>query len=103
MAHKYKVDPSSPRTATGTVTISQAEVDAYTMFTIDPGGSGRTVNLPAAAGNAGQFLCIANAADAAEVLTITADSATVCTPTQAETAFLMCDGTKWRGVAGANS
>jgi hypothetical protein len=106
MAHKFAVSNSGAvETLAGTRTITAAEVLASSVFTLDPGGAGRSVVLPdaATAGMAGQFVVIANAADAAEVLTVSADSATVVTPTQAETAFLVCTGVKWYGVAGANS
>lgn len=106
MAHPLAVSNSGTvETLTGTRTITAAEVLASSIFTMDPGGAGRSVVLPnaATAGMAGQIVCIANAADAAEVLTISADSATVVTPTQAETAILFCTGVKWYGIAGANS
>lgn len=104
MAHPLSVSSATVETLAGTRTITTAEVLASTIFTFDPGGAGRSVVLPNAATSlAGQILLIANAADAAEVLTISADSATVVTPTQAESAILWCDGTKWRGIAGANS
>lgn len=105
MAHKHMVDPSSPRTATGTVTLTASEVLTYTVFSIDPGGAGRNVDLPAASSTyAGVELRIANTADAAEVLTIRdGGSATVCTPTQNEDAVLWCDGTTWRGGTVAHS
>jgi hypothetical protein len=104
MAHPLAVSSATVETLAGNRTITAAEVLASSVFTFDPGGAGRNVVLPnASATYAGQLLFIANAADAAEVLTIQADSATVCTPTQAESAVVWCDGTKWRGIAGANS
>lgn len=106
MAHRFAASNSGTlETLTGTRTITAAEVEASSLFTMDPGGAGRSVVLPdaATANMAGQFVMIANAADAAEVLTISADSATICTPTQAETAVLFCTGVKWYGIAGANS
>lgn len=104
MAHPYTVSSATVETLTGTRTLTAAEVTNSTIFTFDPGGAGRSVVLPdAAAAYKGMILLIANDADAAEVLTISANSATVCTPTQAESAILWCDGTKWRGIAGANS
>jgi hypothetical protein len=43
-------------------------------------------------------LFISNKADAAEVITIQDDTpATVCTPTQAESAVVWCDGVTWDG------
>lgn len=105
MAHAFAVSNAGAlETLSGTRTITTAEVLASSFFSMDPGGAGRSVVLPnASTALAGQFLMIANAADAAEVLTISADSATVCTPTQAETAVLFCTGVKWYGIAGANS
>ncbi len=104
MAHPFAVSSATVETLTGARTITAAEVLASSVFTFDPGGAGRTVTLPNASSTyAGQILFIANAADAAEVLTVSADSATVVTPTQAESAIVWCDGTKWRGIAGANS
>jgi hypothetical protein len=62
------------------------------------------VVLPAAAACEGAYIYIANTADAAEVITINTSAGTdICTPTQAETAFLWCDGTNWYGHVGANS
>lgn len=106
MAHAFAVSNAGTlETLTGTRTITAAEVLASSHFTMDPGGAGRSVVLPnaATAGMAGQFITIANAADAAEVLTVSADSATVVTPTQGESAILWCTGVKWYGIAGANS
>lgn len=82
--------------------LTQAEVDDNNVFTFDPGGSARTLDLPAEADNAGIILFIHNAADAAEVITIRDDAAgTVCTPTQAESAVVFCDGVSWRGLVGS--
>lgn len=71
------------------------------IVVLDPGGAGRNVDMPAVADNAGAEVWIRNAADAAEVLTIrhASGGATICTPTQNETAILRCDGTTWYGVA----
>jgi len=101
MAHAFKT--AAHETLTGTRTLTLAEVRTTAIWAFDPGGAGRDVVLPNASTAVGQFLVIANLADAAEVLTIKADSATVCTPTQAETAVLFCTGTTWVGIAGANS
>jgi hypothetical protein len=81
--------------------ITQAEVDVTNIFTFDPAAA-RNLDLPAEADNAGIFLFIANAANAAEVITIRDDAAgTVCTPTQNETAIVFCDGVSWRGSVGS--
>ena len=85
-------------------TLTQAEVNAADVLTFDPGGAARNLILPAEADNAGVVLYIANEADAAEVITIQSDApATVCTPTQNESAIVWCDGVVWRGLVGAAS
>lgn len=72
---------------------------------LDPGGAGRNLDLPAVTGMAGSTFIIKNTADAAEILTIrlTGGGATVCTPTQNETAIVYCDGTTWHGIVGFNN
>lgn len=101
MAHR--MNAATAETLTGTRTFTAAEVRNYAFWALDPGGAGRSVVLPNAADVPGEMLWIANTADAAEILTISADSATVVTPTQGETAVLFCTGVKWYGIAGANS
>ena len=82
--------------------ITAAEIERYQFFTFDPGGGARNLDLPAEASSRGAVLYVANAADAAEVITIRDDAAaTICTPTQGETAVVFCDGTSWRGLVGA--
>lgn len=105
MAHAFAVGSSTTETLTGTRTITATEVANFTVFSFDPGGAGRNVDIPAAsAANAGQFLIIANKADAAEVLTVRAGGVTtVVTPTQGETCFVVSTGSEWVGIAGANS
>ena len=101
-AHRMAVAPAETLAATRTITT--AEIDRYQAFAFDPGGAGRDVNLPPEARSKGAFIYIANTADAAEILTIKEDGGTtICTPTQAETAVLWCDGTTWFGHVGANS
>lgn len=91
-------------TLSGNRTITAAEIDTYTCFSFDPGGSGRTITLPAEADCVGVFCIVNNTADGAEILTINNDAASaVCTPTQNEAAFLFCDGTTWFGIVGANN
>jgi len=91
-------------TLSGHRTLTQAEVDESVIWAFDPGGSARNLVLPPEATSAGYVLFIANTADAAEVLTIQDDTpATVCTPTQNETAIVWCDGSAWHGLAGAES
>ena len=88
-------------TLTGTRVLTQAEVDSTNVFTFDPDGA-RILDLPAEADNTGIILFIHNAASGAEVITIRDDAAaTVCTPTQAETAIVACDGVSWRGLVGS--
>ena len=80
-----------------TLTVADAYIQA-----LDPGGSGRTITLPAEAANL--QVVIANRADAAEVLTIKDDGGTtIATPTQNETAVCFSDGTAWYGSVGADA
>jgi hypothetical protein len=81
--------------------LTQAEVDDNNIFSFDPAAA-RNLDLPAEADNAGVVLFIANTANAAEVITIRDDAAgTVCTPTQAQSAMVWCDGVSWRGLVGS--
>jgi hypothetical protein len=83
-------------------TLTQAEVDDNNIFTFDPGGSARNLILPPEADCAGIILFIHNASDDTEILTIQHDTpATVCTPTENESAVVACDGVSWRGLVGA--
>lgn len=100
MAHKSKAAPVE--TLAGNRTLSVAEVRAYKVWTFDPAGA-RDLTLPDAADAPGEEIVVCNAADAAEVITIKADSATVCTPTQAEDAVLFSNGVQWRGGVVARS
>ena len=96
MGHPFGI--AAAETLTGHRTLTQAEVDAANIFSFDPGGSARNLILPAEANNAGVVLFISNKADGAEVITIQDDSpATVCTPTQNESAVVWCDGVTWDG------
>lgn len=84
--------------------LTRAEIDQYQGFTFDPGGGARNLDLPAEEVSAGAVLMIANAADAAEVITIRNDAGgTLATPTQAEAALVWCNGTSWFGLVGASS
>ena len=92
---------SETLTGAKTLTLADARIQV-----LDPGGAGRTITMPAEADSQGEAYIIHNAADAAEVLTIKDDAATpatICTPTQNESAILFCDGTTWRGIVGANN
>jgi hypothetical protein len=75
-----------------------------TLLFIDPGGSARTITLPAEADAEGMMFIIFNTADMAEVISIVDDAAATITPditfTQNEMAILCCDGTSWRGFVG---
>jgi hypothetical protein len=97
--------PQKPlETLTGARTITVDEIDQYQGFAFDPGGSARTVTLPAEAASKGAFVTISNEADAAEIITIENDGTdTIVTPTQNEAAILWCDGTSWYGMVGASS
>lgn len=78
--------------------------DDAPIQSLDPGGAGRTITLPAAANVHARLFFIANTADAAEALDIqNAAAATICTPTQDEVAIVWSDGTNWHGIAGAES
>lgn len=91
-------------TLSGNRTITLDEVETYNAFAFDPGGAGRTITLPAESACEGAYLFISNEADAAEILTVEDDGTnTVVTPTQAEAAFVWCDGVSWYGMVGASS
>jgi hypothetical protein len=79
------------RTLTGALTLDSK---AGNFLLLDPGGSDRTVTLPAATGADGAFFFIANTADAAETLTIS-DGSTVATVGQGQACVLGCNGTDW--------
>jgi len=97
-------DKVMPRLQSNAQTLSADLVlthDSKQLQLLDPGGAGRNVDLPAEEESAGLFFVIANRADALEILTIRDDAgATICTPTQNETAIVFCDGTNWVGLVG---
>lgn len=66
---------------------------------IDPGGAGRTVDLPPEGESTGARLVLVNTADAAEDLTVRDDggATTIVTISQNEEATVWCDGTAWHG------
>lgn len=103
MAHPMSV--ATAETLTGTRTLTLAEVQQYAFWSFDPGGAGRNLVMPSEVAAARQIVFVHNSADAAEVITVKASdgTTTICTPTQAETAVLWCDGTTWVGLVGANS
>ena len=88
----------------GTRVLTQAEVDDNNIFTFDPDGATRNLDLPAEADCTGIVLFIANAGVVTEIITIRDDAAaTVCTPDGAESATVWCDGVSWRGHVGVAS
>ena len=63
---------------------------------LDPGGSVRTVVLPAEADSKGLEFYIMNDADGAETITVTNDAAgTIVAIPQNEAALVVCNGTTW--------
>lgn len=89
------------RTLAGNVTLV---VKSPTLQVMDPGGAARTVTLPPEASSEGLMFIIANAADALEVITIENDAAgVIATPTQDETAIVVCDGVNWHGLVGVST
>ncbi len=102
MPHPFS--SATVETLSGNRTMTTAEADEQNIWAFDPGGGARTLTLPAEADCTGYVLFIANTADAAEILTIQDDTpATVCTPTQNESAIVWCDGTAWHGLVGADA
>ncbi len=73
------------------------------MQSLDCGGAGRTVLLPAEADSKGMFFFFSNWSDAAETLTVKEDSntTTIITIAQAKGGIVWCDGTQWRGTISA--
>ena len=89
------------RTLAGNVTLV---ADSPTAQVMDPGGSARTVTLPAEADSEGLVFLIINSADAAEVITVEDDGTTTqATIAQDEAALLFCDGTSWHSLVGPNT
>lgn len=86
--------------------ISLTDTDAN-FQNIDPGGSGRTITLPAEDLSNGLVFGIYNAADAAESLTINDDAgSTIATLGRGDSAILGCTGTAWtlvQSTVGAQS
>ena len=125
MGNKY--ESSNAETLSGAKTL--AVTDAKFQF-LDPGGSGRNVDLPdmrtlttdinsEGTGDAGTdryadtqggFFVISNTADAAEVITVrgwngSTTTGTIMTPTQDETAVCYWTGATngWIGIAGSDA
>ena len=76
-----------------------------TVQFLDPGGTARTVTLPAEASSVGLSFVLRNTADAAEDITVQSDApATVAVLERGETGLFYCDGTTWiAAVIGAPS
>jgi S-ribosylhomocysteine lyase LuxS involved in autoinducer biosynthesis len=101
-ANRFSV--RAPETLTANRVLTLEEIERWQVFTFDPGGAARNVDLPPVAAAAGAYLVLANTADALEVITVRdAAAATVVTPTQAEACLVWCDGTRWYGLVGAFS
>ena len=127
MSQGTKYSSSNAETLSGAKTLTAT--DAKNQF-LDPGGSGRNVDLPdlrtattdiksEATGTGGTTryadlqggtFVISNTADAAEVITIrgwngSSTTGTICTPTQNETAILTWTGATngWIGIAGSDA
>lgn len=125
MGNKY--ESSNAETLSGAKSL--AVTDAKFQF-LDPGGSGRNVDLPdmrtlttdinsEGTGDAGTdryadtqggFFVISNTADAAEVITVrgwngSSTTGTIMTPTQNETAVCYWTGATngWIGIAGSDA
>ena len=125
MGNKY--ESSNAETLSGAKTL--AVTDSKYQF-LDPGGSGRNVDLPdmrtlttdinsEGTGDAGTdryadtqggFFVISNTADAAEVITVrgwngSTTTGTTMTPTQNETAICIWTGATngWIGIAGSDA
>ena len=99
MGHPY--GSNVLETLGGTRVLTQAEVDENNVFTFDPDGAVRNLDLPAEADCTGIVLFINNAGVVTEIITIRDDAAgTVCTPDGAESAIVWCDGVSWFGLVG---
>lgn len=96
-----RLEGANSETLSGNKTLSTTDKRTQAL---DPGGSGRDVNLPAEGEAAGLDFFVVNTADGAEVLTVKDDGGnSIVTPTQNETAYVWCDGSSWRGMVGDNN
>jgi hypothetical protein len=86
---------ANTETLGGTKTL--VDGDAALQF-LDPGGSGRTVNLPTA-GAANHAYLIVNTADAGEDLTVMSGATLVTTVGRDQATLLVSNGTTWRALS----
>lgn len=85
--------------ATKTLVVTDAEYQF-----LNPDGAHRDVVLPAEASSTGYRYFIFNTADAAENLVVKDDGAnTILTIAQNESGIVVCNGTVWKGMVGANT
>lgn len=85
--------------ATKTLVVADAEYQF-----LNPDGASRDVVLPAEASSTGYRYYIFNTADAAENLVVKDDGAnTILTIAQNESGIVVCNGTVWKGMVGANT
>ena len=100
MQKTFKIKSSTVTLAAG---LTLTAKDPPLQF-LDPGGSGRTITLPAEADSEGLLFLMVNTADAAEDLTVEDDAAgAVVTISENESAFVVCDGTTWKGMVTTTS
>ena len=92
-APTYRDSNTETLAATKSLTLNDARHQV-----LDPGGAGRTVNLPAE--TAGAEVIIQNAADAAEDLTIKEDTSTttIVVASQDEDVYITSNGSGWTAV-----
>ncbi|MBC8460849.1 MAG: hypothetical protein H8D67_22915 [Deltaproteobacteria bacterium] len=94
---------NSINTETLGATLTLLVADAEYQF-LDPGGASRDVVLPAEADSTGYRYYIFNTADAAENLVVKDDGGnTILTIAQNESGIVVCNGTVWKGLVGANT
>lgn len=92
-----RLEDTNRETLSGAKTLSASDPMVQSL---DPGGAGRDVNLPAEEN--GLVFVIANRADAAEALTIKDDGGTsLATVNQDDVAYAISDGTGWMVFAAA--
>lgn len=92
-APTYRDSNTETLAATKSLTLNDARHQV-----LDPGGAGRTVNLPSE--TAGAEVIIQNAADASEDLTIKEDTSTttIVVASQDEDVYITSDGSGWTAI-----